>query len=443
MLPAGDAPVIPTRRFWWLVAAGIPVAAVCAQLEAPQLAVMYNVLLLAGAAISWRLAPDGRAVRVRRSFDPVLSVRVANRIDLAVSNEGLEPVKGVMREEPPPEFETSTREFALALAPGGTRELHYTVIPHSRGSDYFRGSFLRLACPLGLVERVFRLPTEQPVRVYPNVLALLEFELLRQKGHLHTMGIRRSRIRGLGTEFESLREYTEGDDFRKIDWMATARRGKLVVKNFEQERNQAVILCVDMGRRMLAEVEGVRKLDHVLDAMLLLADAETHAGDFVGVLVYADTVRRYIPPRKGRNTLGAIIEAVHDLVAEPVESDPAGAFAYLASRWKRRSLLVSFTDVDEPELAKSVAAAMGPLASRHLALVARVSDPRLKEAAHLTLSEPSDLYLRAAALELHAERRQAGSTLVVHKVHALDAEPQELASALVSYYFEVKERGML
>lgn len=435
--------MIPTRRFWWLLAAGIPVAAFCAQFDAPWLAVLYNVLLLAGAATSWRLAPDGHMLRVRRRFDPVLSVRVANRIDLEVSNEGLEPVNGVLREEPPPEFGASTREFALNLAPGGTRDLHYTVTPHTRGSDYFRGTFVRLMCPLGLVERVFRLPTEQPVRVYPNVLALREFDLLRQKGQLRTMGIRRSRIRGLGTEFESLREYTEGDDFRKIDWKATARRGKLVVKNFEQERNQAVILCVDMGRRMLSEVEGVRKLDHVLDAMLMLAHAATHAGDFVGVLVYADTVRRYLPPRKGRNTLGAIIEVVHDLVAEPVESDPAAAFAYLASRWKRRSLLVSFTDVDEPELAKSVAAAMGPLARRHLALVARVSDPRLQEAAHRTLGEASDLYLRAAALELDAERRHAGSTLAMHKIHALDAEPKDLAAALVSYYFDVKERGML
>lgn len=435
--------MIPTKRCWLLIALGIPVVAACAAAGAPWLGLLYDAVVLGAALVSGLQAADAGKLRVRRKFDPVLSVNVANRIDVTVENEGAEPLRGVLRDEPPPDFEATTREFPLRVAPGDVAEFHYWITPRERGSDFFRGTFVRVPGPLGLVERIWRLPSEQPVRVYPNVLALREFDLLRQRGHLRQMGIRRSRMRGLGMEFESLREYTEGDDFRKIDWKATARRGKLVVRNFEQERNQSVVLGIDVGRLMLAEVDGVRKLDHVLDAVLMLAHAAARAGDCVGILVYADTVRRSILPRKGRNTLGAIIEAVHDLEAEPVESDPARAFAYFASRWNRRSLLICFSDVEDEEQARSMAAALGPLSKRHLTLVARVADPRLFALAHAGVESRQDLYRRAAAQQLETERARAGSMLGGRGIHTLDAEPQELATALVSFYFGVKERGAL
>jgi uncharacterized protein (DUF58 family) len=257
------------------------------------------------------------------------------------------------------------------------------------------------------------------------------------------MGIRRSRMRGLGTEFESLRDYAEGDDYRKIDWKASARRGKMVVRQYEQERNQSVIICIDIGRLMLSEVDGVTKLDHALDSCLMLAHAATMAGDFVGLLVYADTVRRYIPPRKSRHQLSVIIEALHDLVAEPVQSDEAGALAYLSRRYKRRSLLVAFTDVDSVDGAEDMARAFGGVAKRHLSLLVRVADPRLKELLHQHVETSSDMYKKAAAIWVSNDRRAAESVLVASRLHTLEAEPQDLSAALVSYYFMVKERSLL
>ena len=273
-----DDALIPTKRFWFFVALGVPLAAVCAQAGSPALAVVYNLLLLGVAWITGRMGPRGDQLHLERRFDPVLSVRVPNRIELRLRNDGAETLAGVLRDESPDGFASSDREFAIGLGAGDSKTLSYTVTPNERGSTSFRGTFLRLRRPLGLVDVVVELPNTESVRVYPNVLALREFDLLRQRGMLRQMGIRRSRMRGLGTEFESLREYAEGDDFRKIDWKATARRGRLVVRNFEHERNQAVIVCIDIGRRMLAEVDGVRKLDHVLDALLMLAHAAARSG---------------------------------------------------------------------------------------------------------------------------------------------------------------------
>lgn len=435
--------IVPTKRLWGLVALGIPIAALGGASGNGMLPVLYNLGLLGAAVITSRMGPDPRKLKVWRSFDSVLSVRVPNVIEVTVRNENLEPVRGRVRDEAPPQFVASRREFPLELNPEAETTLRYTLTPNERGSDYFRGTWVRLACPLGLVERQERLSTEQPVRIYPNVLALREFELLKQQGRLREMGIRRTRTRGLGTDFESLREYGEGDDYRKIDWKASARRGKLVVRQFEQERNQSVLIAIDLGRHMLAEVDGVRKLDRALDAALMLAHAAVVAGDQVGLLVYADSVRRYIPPRKGKNQVGFVIEALHDLVAEPVESDPLGAFAYLQSRWKRRSLMVLFTDLEEPDRAREMVTAMGSVVRRHLTVLARVTDPRLSAILREPLNEPAVMYRRAAALLLSDERRDAGAVLNAAGIHNLEAEPEDLAAALVSYYFTVKARSLL
>ena len=277
--------MIPTPRLWLLLACGIPLAAIAAWAGLGWMAIFYDLAVLAVAIGTYYMGPSGSSLKVTRTFDPVLSVRVPNRIELSVLNDGVEEIACRMRDEPPPDFQSSREEFELRLVPGQEKGFHYTLTPPERGGDFFRGTFVRIRCPLGLVEKEARLRTEQPIRVYPNVLALREFDLLSQKGRLSHIGVRRSRIRGLGTDFESLREYAEGDDYRKMDWKASARRGKLVVRQYEQERNQAVVICVDMGRKMLSEVNGVSKLDHTLDACLLLAHSAAAAGDAGGLLV--------------------------------------------------------------------------------------------------------------------------------------------------------------
>jgi uncharacterized protein (DUF58 family) len=422
---------------------GIVIAALGALAGQPMIGAAYDVLIFAAAYVSHRMAPSGKDIHVKRSFDPVLSVRVSNHVRLRLLNDGLESVRVRVRDEAPERCAASGNEFTLMLKPGVAQEVVYQVVPFERGEDSFRGTFIRLACPWGLVEKELLLETEEPVRVYPNVLALREFDLLKQQGRLREMGIRRARSRGLGTEFESLREYGEGDDFRKIDWKATARKDKLVVRQYEQERNQAVIVVVDIGRHMLAEVDGVRKLDHVLDSLLMLVNAAAVAGDQIGLLVFAETVRNYLPPAKGRSQVGRVIEAIHDLVAEPVESDSASAFAYLGARWKRRSLLVAFTDVLDADRARDVAGSLAPLGRRHLVLLARVGDPRLKEVLGLEVTNKRAMYEKTAARMLRGDALAAQGVLESAGVHTLEAEPQDLAASLVSYYFKVKEKALL
>lgn len=440
MLPKA---MIPTRRLWLLILIGIPIGAAAFGFGFPHLALAWDLLLLCLAGIDFKLVPGLSGFKLRRTHDPVLSVRVPNKIRVEMENTGLEAIAALVRDEGPGRSEAIGNEFWVDVRPGRIEERSYSIVPPERGTDYFRGTWLRQPGPLGLILKQSKLRTEQPVRIYPNVLALKEFDLLNQKGRLRQLGIRKSRIRGLGMEFESLRDYAIGDDYRKIDWKASARRSKLVVRQFEQERNQAVIICIDIGRRMLSEVAGVTKLDHTLNSLLMLAHAAANEHDLVGLLVYADTVRRYIPPKKGRAQIGAIIEAIHDLVAEPVETDFAAAFGYLAARYKRRSLLVNFTDLDDEEQADGFLSAFAPIARRHLSLVARIADPRMAEMVSGHVAKLEDLYSKAAGLILTEDRKAAGVRLSTRGIHHLEAEPQNLAAELVSFYFHVKERSLI
>ncbi|CAN5418181.1 DUF58 domain-containing protein [soil metagenome] len=426
-----------------MLGAGVPIGVVAYQLGAPLIALFYDVLVLLALALDARWAGDRSFFSSGRKHDPVLSVRTSNRVVYSLEHDAPRVLRMKVRDEAPMGFSPVGNEQRITLEPRGRFEMEYQVTPLERGTVRFRGSYLRVEGPFGLATRDLVLDDGSDARVYPNVLALREFDLLNQRGRLRQLGVRRASGRGAGTEFESLRMYQMGDDFRKIDHKASARRGELVVRQYEPEKSQAIILAVDCGRGMLAEVNGVRKLDLVLDAIIMLSHAASAASDQIGLLAFADRVQRFIAPRKGRGQLGAVLEACHDRIAEPVESDPVGAFGYLNGHWKRRAFLVVFSPAEDPDAARALATALSPTARRHLTLVVRVTDPRIKEMAEKPLMASGDLYERAAGTLLIEDRRAAGGILRAAGIRSLEAEPQDLASALVNYYLEVKERGLL
>lgn len=435
--------IVPTKKFWALIAAGIPLALLgLAAPGAEWLLLPYNLALFLLLYFTWRTAKSWNFVTASRKVDPILSVRVPNVVKLIVGNESDQPLPIVIRDEPPVGSRATAHEFQAVLGTDYPREFTYTITPFERGADVFRETYVRFPAPLGLCEVQQKLDTEQFVRIYPNVLAVREFEMLKQRGRLDLMGVRRSRIKGLGQEFESLREYNE-DDYRTIDWKASARRGRLVVRNFEQERNQGLIVCIDCGRHMLGEVKGVRKIDYALDSALMLMHAAERQGDQIGLLVFNDLVQRWISPKKGRSQVAAILDAIHGLEAEPVESDPNRAFSYLASRWKRRSLVVVFTDAEDEGQGKLLSTALSRMGRRHLVMVVRVSDPKLKQIRALEVQSERDLFLKTSGVMYQAERRRASLALASAGLQSVESEPDELSASLVSAYLRVKELNLL
>ena len=298
--------------------------------------------------------------------------------------------------------------------------------------------------PAGLVHKIEKLPTEQPVRIYPNILAMRDFDLLNQKGAA-------SRNRD-----PAIADARAWDRVRIV--ARVRRRGRLSEDGLEGlgPTGQADRPSVRAG------AEPVRNhLPRCGAGRAIRSERGEQAGSRLGCVPDADArrcrVRGLRRPANGcrpRETIHSspegtepgrhvIIEALHDLVAEPVETDPAAAMAYLATRWKRRALIVTFTDVDEVEAAKQLVSAFGAAIRRHLMLVVRVSDGRINECLQQRLQSIGQMYDKAAAVMLMADRREADSLLSGAGAHTIESEPQDLAGALVSFYFAVKERSLL
>ena len=266
----------------------------------------------------------------------------------------------------------------LDLPPGLTVEEQLELEPLRRGIGVGGSIDLRILGPLGLAWRQSRIEAPWSATVYPSLrgawLRALPIQAIRRR----EAGLRSVRHRGEGRLFEGLREWVPGDDTRIIDWKATARRGKPIARQYEDERRQQVMLVVDAGRLLTAEVEGVPRLESVISAALHLAHAAVEHDDNVGLLVFADTIQRYVAPGRGRRALRAVLEGLAAAEGRLVESDYPAAFRYLAARSRKRALTVLFTDVIDRTASEALVAQTATLRPRHLPLAVTLRDPAME-----------------------------------------------------------------
>jgi uncharacterized protein (DUF58 family) len=251
------------------------------------------------------------------------------------------------------------------------------------------------------------------------------------------------RLRGGAWEFESLRDYVRGDDARLLDWKATARRRKLIVRNQEAERNQTVLLLLDCGRLMNAEVDGIAKLDYAVNTALMLAHVALSRGDRVGLCTFSHRVHAWVEPRAHLTQMRLITEALYDLRGDFTESDHGRCLRLLSTRHRKRALLVVLTDFVDAETAADMVAHLQRAARRHLVLFAALKDPFLNRAAHSRTDTTFEGFRKAAATELLHERREVLERLRQRGAHVLDVEPSGVTPPLINRYLEITLRGQL
>jgi uncharacterized protein (DUF58 family) len=425
-------------------------------------AALGNLLLIAAMIFVDRaLTPSPRDFQITRTNDSRLSLGADNRVVLRVENLGTRTVRALARDEYPPEFHADrviltspapdAKSKHVQLAPCVPVELVYHVRPPHRGDYTFGDTNLRWTGVLGLMVRQARFKTSAPVKVYPNLLGIRKYELQARKGQLQEIGLRQMRMLGSGTEFERLREYQLDDEFRKIDWKATARRAKPVTREFETEKSQTIMSLLDVGRLMRPPVadpanpsgQGLAKLDYAVNAVLMLSYVAALRGDRVGMLAFADQVKHYLAPRAGRGQFYRMLATLYAVDSEPVESDYVRAFAYLGAKHKKRSLVVIFTDLATGIAADASVKQIAPLSPRHLVLLVAVSDPTVVQIAQQVPRDSVGVYERAVAEQLVDERMLLLEKLRRRGVLTLDVPANQLTVAVVNKYLELKARGRI
>jgi uncharacterized protein (DUF58 family) len=391
----------------------------------------------------YRRCPHPDDISVWRTPPVKCSIGVSNPVTLTLANSSARGTVVSGRETPPVGW-VGEREFGpLDLPARSTVEVPLAFTPPRRGLYEFGDVGLTYTGPYGLAGRRFNAPAAEQIKVYPDITAVHRYSLLARRGALHEIGIRTARYQGVGTEFESLREYRAGDDYRDIDWKATARAGKPVVRRFEPERSQTIVLAVDAGRLMTARVDGLSKLDRAVNAALLLSFLGTQAGDNVGLLVFARDIQSYLPPRKGHRQFLAILEALYAVEERLEEPDYTGALRYLATRLSRRSLVVLFTELVGTEPSRRLLGVLSSLNPRHLPLVITQRNRQIEERA-VTVPDGAEAAFQASvAQDILRDREAALRHLAARGSLVLDVEPLDLSIAAVNRYLEVKARGRL
>lgn len=438
---------LPTPRAAACVAACAPLVALGAL--APPAAIV-GLLLLAAVLVlilvDFMRAPVGRQLAAVRRSGLVLTVGEEEELEVEIwvrgpRAEGRGPLVRVV--DALPDGIDEVRPAEPARLSGGRRRFSTVVRATRRGRHRLTRIDIRAAGPLGLAERETRVDLPLEVRVHPGIRGIKGTRRLLRRALRSEMGSRRVRRRGEGTAFESLAEYVPGEDLRKVDWKASAKRAKLITRRYEVERSQNLVVLLDGGRWMTAEVNGLTRYDHVLNATLLLARVANLRQDRVGMLAFAEDVQAFVPPTPGRAAEERILEAVYEIEPELVEPDYGRALRYLALHHRKRSLIVLFTDVLSREASRIVIDEFARLRRRHLLLIVTLRDPAVDALATATPTNRSAAYLQAAAEELRLEREHALAALRSRGVHVLDVTPEELGPGVVDRYLELKSAQLL
>jgi uncharacterized protein (DUF58 family) len=434
---------VPTRRLPAIAALLSLVVLALALRPVWLVIVAVNAILLVVAAADAFLAPRPGGLSVTRELPGIVPLDGVAELVWRVSNPRSRAVHVHLADELAPSLRASSRRARLTVPANGRASARVTLSPSRRGRFRPTDVVVRAEGPLRLAARQGTTRVPGSLRVYPPFRSRDEAELRINKARILEVGLRSAQGRGGGTEFDSLREYGPDDEFRRIDWAATARAAKPIVRTFRAERNQTVLLLLDAGRLMAGRVDEVPRLDHAMDAVMMLTAVATRLGDRAGLVAFDQRVRAVVAPGHARDQLSRVTEAVYALEPELVESDYRGAFAETLVRFRRRALLVVFTELAEQAMTETLLPALPLVARGHIVVVGSVRDPEVVRWARSSPTDGGGAYRKAAAVAALAERRRTAARLRGLGATVVDAPPGRLAPALTDAYLRVKATGRL
>ncbi len=439
--------MIPSRRVYGLLLLGMALAAGLASVwgdERRWLVSGLGTLLFDGVVLGlavWdvRRAKAHRVQATRQSLAR-LSIGRDNPVVLSVQT-AQRAAKLQIRDDYPLLFAVSQPTLTASLPANTQQDLTYTVQPNRRGEFRWGDLQVRQLSPWGLAWQDWTIAQSQTVAVYPDLVGLRALSL---RLSLQAAGaMRQARRLGMGTEFAELREYGLGDDPRLIDWKATARRSRPLVRVLEPEQEQTLVILLDRGRLMTARVQGLARFDWGLNATLALALAGLNRGDRVGVAVFDRRIHTWLPPERGQAHLAHLIERLTPIQPELLEPDYVGAVTTLVNQQKRRALVVLLTELVDATASAELLAALERLTPRYLPFCVALRDPQVDRQAQTPAQDVAAAYPQAVALDLLAQRQVTFAELKRKGVLVLDAPVDQISEQLVDRYLQLKARSQL
>ena len=434
-----------TKLFYALLAVAlIPISLSWGRPMLFWVAVTYDLVIIAFAIFDAWNSKLPKAVTIERHFSGRFAVGAETEVRIEVANHTPRDISLVLKDEYPPQMQLfGSREARVEVDAQTSASLIYSLKPPKRGQFSFGRIAVRYLSRWRLAWCQAQAGEPITVKVYPNMRRAREAELRALGTRSFVAARRKSQWRGEGRDFESLRDYVRGDEMRHISWTATARRGKLVTRQYQMERDQTILVALDAGRLMTGRLENETKLDLAVHATLALMSAAARAGDNAGLLVFGRRIKTFLPPKRGAEHLDAALEALHAIEPEMIEPSYARAFEFVSANSQRRSLVVVLTDLVDEEGSSELLSSLKLLRPRHLPLVVTIGDRDLKAVVRNPPEDETELFTQSVAEEIMYQREAALRLVESQGGLALDVTAAALVPRLLETYLRVKERGLL
>jgi uncharacterized protein (DUF58 family) len=433
-----------TKRFFVLLAIGVVVLFLSVRWPGLRWVVVgYDLWLFAAVFFDFRSAGVIGDLHVARHLPSRFQIGIENEVSISLESRLARRVAFSVKDDYPSQLELrGQRPLTLdsGLMPA---RASYKLFATTRGDYRFGDLWIRWSSPLGLITRQARVPAAENIKVYPNLKEAKRHELLARRNRDLLAGLRRTPARGQGREFESLRDYVQGDEMRHIAWTATARRGRMITRQYQVERNQSIVVLLDAGRLMTSRLGQLTKLDHAINATLSMAYVALRGEDNIGLVIFARQVESYLPPKRGHGQMQAFFEALYNVRAQMIEPSYSRAFQYFSRECKRRSLVIILTDLVDRDASAELLGNTTALMPRHLPLIVTIGDNDLRSLVAEVPKNVTEVYRQSVAEELLQQREEALARITDAGGLALDVPAGQLSFHLVNKYLEVKERGLL
>lgn len=384
-----------------------------------------------------------RGLLGRRQTPEKLSNGDENELKIYLENHY--PFKASLRviDEIPHQFQRRDLNFYLSLSPGEVKTIQYHLRPVKRGEYSFGSVNVLVSSPIGLLARRFRFSSDKMVPVYPSFIQMRKYELMAISNRLVETGIKRIRRIGHNMEFELIREYVSGDDFRTVNWKATARKTHLMVNHYQDERSQQVYSLIDKGRVMRMPFEGMTLLDYAINATLVISNIAIKKSDKAGMLTFQDKIGVLVPASRTSNQIGRIMEVLYNQKTAFRETDFSIVHNYVRRKITQRSLLLLYTNFESMYGLQRQLPYLQALSKIHLLVVIFFENTEIKELLDEPANDLRQVYHKAIAEKFTLEKRLIVKELKKHGIQTVLTTPQNLSVNTINKYLELKARGLI
>jgi uncharacterized protein (DUF58 family) len=434
-----------TKRFIYLLALGLVFLILGALWnKAFIIFILYNLICAALLLIDYYISPEESLIAVERSEEENLSIYEREAIGFEVYNKSDYRLYVELKDEMPEfHFKAEHKIMRGTIEPHGKKLFQYFVTPTKRGAFTFKSVHVKYQGRLKLCMKQFKVKLDKDYKVYPNMKNLRKYRLSITNNRTFKQGQRNLRMLGRGTSFESLREYVTGDEYRKINWKATARESKPIVNQYEPEKNQHVHILIDTGRPMSYTVRGYRKLDMVVNTALVLSDIVNQNGDQSALMLFNTEVSSIIAPGKGPDHRNQILETLYHIDHNNETSNYEEAFYYFKRKERHRSIVFLFTDFDTVEEAENLLKVLPVISRNNIVVIMLIKNESLEDISELSIKNQEDLFNKGVALELMEDRKKIINVLNRRGVLCIECEAEKLEYTAVNKYIQVKNRSYL